>query len=322
MAEPGNDRSRRIWPAAFILAFFLAVGISLWAISGALQQLVFFALIGVATGAGFLIHARARKKRRAWGRKLSLALVGLSLFLGAGVFGRQSFQIEGFFFHVLAGVLGGVVVHYLVAKILGPLLIGRAFCGWGCWIFMVLDYLPWKRNPVRKPWSLVREAHFALSFGVVALLALGLGYDHGFEWRHTDGLWWFLGGSLAYYAVGIALAAWLKDNRAFCKHVCPVSVFLRSASRLSLLKVSGDPGACSQCGTCDSLCPMGVKVSWYVHAGTRVLDPECTLCQVCLAGCPEGNLGLTLGLDLGRVGLPPRPPPRQQAARAASTGSG
>lgn len=304
-----EDRSRRAWPAGYVLAFFLAVGLALWATGGSPANAVFFALVGLSTGAGFLIHARAGKARRALGRKLSLALVGLSLFLGAGVFGRQSFQIEGFFFHVLAGVSGGVVVHYLVAKILGPLFIGRAFCGWGCWISMVLDYLPWKRNPDRRPWSWLREVHFALSLGVVTLLALGFGYDHGFTWKRTDGLWWFLGGCALYYSAGIALAVTLRDNRAFCKYLCPVSVLLRNASRLSLLRAAGSKERCSRCGTCDKLCPMGVKVSWYVNAGARVLDLECTLCQVCMAGCPQGNLGLSLGLDLGGRRLPSAPLP-------------
>lgn len=300
-------RSRQVWPAAYMFGFFLSVGLLLWWLDGSPAQFVFFALMGVSVGGGFLIHARAGKTRRAWGRKLSLSLVGLALFLGAGVSGRQSFQLEGFFFYLLAGVSGGVVIHYLAAKILGPVLIGRGFCGWGCWIYMLLDWLPWKRNPVRHPWGWTREAHFAASFALVATLALGFGYDHGFEWGRTDGLWWFLGGCALYWTAGVVLAATLRDNRAFCKYLCPVSVFLRTSSRLSLLKVSGNRETCEQCGTCDKLCPMGVKVSWYVHQGTRVLDPECTLCQACLAGCPQDNLRLSLGFDLGTTRLPPRP---------------
>jgi polyferredoxin len=313
-----QDRSRRLWPAAYVLCFFLGVGLLLWAVEGSIASPLFFGLIGVSTGSGFLIAARASRRRRGLGRRLSLALVGLSLFLGAGVFGRQSFQLEGFFFHVTAGVLGGVVIHYLVAKILGPLLIGRAFCGWGCWIWMVLDQLPWTRSPPRKEgaWPRLRELHFGLSFALVATLSFGLGYDHGFEWKRTDGLYWFLGGCAAYYALGVALAAALKDNRAFCKYACPVSVFLRSATRLSLLKVAGTRDRCTRCGTCDTLCPMGVKVSWYVQDGTRVLDPECTLCQTCVTSCPEGNLGLSLGLDVGTTRLPPRPPPQEARLRA------
>ena len=55
-------------------------------------------------------------------------------------------QIEGFFFYLLAGFYAGSVIHYLVAKIVGPLVFNRGWCGWACWTAMVLDLLPYKRN--------------------------------------------------------------------------------------------------------------------------------------------------------------------------------
>ncbi len=36
------------------------------------------------------------------------------------------------------------------------------------------------------------------------------------------------------------MAFTLKDNRAFCKYVCPITVFLKATSRFSLLKIGGD----------------------------------------------------------------------------------
>jgi ferredoxin-type protein NapH len=86
----------------------------------------------------------------------------------------------------------------------------------------------------------------------------------------TDGLWWFLGGSALYYALGAALAVALRDNRAFCKYACPVSVLLRSSARYSLLKVSGDADACTRCHRCDAACPqanLGLSVA--VDRGAR-----------------------------------------------------
>lgn len=268
---------------------------------------MFLLLIGLSVAAGFVVHARAVPRRKPLGRRLSLALVGISLFLGAGVFGRQSFQLEGFFFYLLAGVAGGVVTHYLVAKIVGPVVIGRAWCGWGCWIWLVFDYLPWKRSPGRRlglAW--LRAVHFGLSLGLVVLLARGLGYDHGFTWRATDGLWWFLGGCGAYYAAGVALAWLAKDNRAFCRYLCPVTVFLRAGNRVALLRVTGDRAVCTQCLSCEKICPMDVRVSAFVNADRRVSDPECTLCQRCVAACPEGNLRLTVGLGSLMAKTPPR----------------
>jgi ferredoxin-type protein NapH len=285
------------WPAFYVLAYFVTAAVVTGTSGGGGPTSLFLVPIGVVVAGGFAVHARARPARKLLARRLSIALVGTSLFLGAGVFGRQSFQLEGFFFYTLAGIAGGVVVHYLVAKIAGPLFIGRAWCGWGCWIWMVFDYLPWKRSPGRRPglgW--IRVVHFAASLALAAGLVLFAGYDHGFSWTATDGLWWFLGGCGVYYVVGIAMAAALRDNRAFCKYLCPVTVFLRAGARFSLLAIAGSREACTECDACERICPMDVKVRDFVAAGARVSDPECTLCQRCVAACGGRHLHLSLGV--------------------------
>ena len=41
-------------------------------------------------------------------------------------------------------------------------------------------------------------------------------------------MWYaFIVGNIVYYIVGIVLTFAFKDNRAFCKYVCPVTVFLK-----------------------------------------------------------------------------------------------
>ena len=46
-----------------------------------------------------------------------------------GIDKMENMQLEGFFFYFLSGFFAGSVIHYLVAKILGPVLFGRGFCG-------------------------------------------------------------------------------------------------------------------------------------------------------------------------------------------------
>ena len=70
---------------------------------------------------------------------------------------------------------------------------------------------------------------------------------------------WFLIGNATYYAVAIALAYALKDNRAFCKYLCPVSVPLKLTSRFSLLKIGG-ADKCDDCGACVKTCPMDCEL--------------------------------------------------------------
>ena len=69
----------------------------------------------------------------------------------------------------------------------------------------------------------------------------------------------FLAGNVIYYISGIALAFAFKDNRAFCKYLCPVTVFLKPMSYFSVLRVHCDESKCVHCGKCLRVCPMDVE---------------------------------------------------------------
>ena len=97
-----------------------------------------------------------------------------------------------------------------------------------------------------------------------------------------------LGGNALYYAVGVALAFVCRDNRAFCKYVCPVTVFLRPASRFALLRVRVDEAACISCGKCRRLCPMGLDINDAKKRRKNAAD--CILCLRCVEECPQKAL--------------------------------
>jgi len=44
-------------------------------------------------------------------------------------------------------------------------------------------------------------------------------------------------GNVFYYVVGITLSLLFKDNRAFCKYICPITVFLKPMSYYSRLRI-------------------------------------------------------------------------------------
>ena len=146
-------------------------------------------------------------------------------------------------------------------------------------------------------WGWFRYAHFGLSLGLVALLWFGFGYRHGAVGQTA--IFWFVVGNLAYYSIGIILAYALKDNRAFCKYVCPVSVPLKLTTRFSLLKVKGEAAQCNECQACVKMCPMDIRIPDYIMNGERVLSTECSLCQTCISVCAKDALKLSFGLDLG-----------------------
>jgi ferredoxin-type protein NapH len=190
-----------------------------------------------------------------------------------GIIKFENMQLEGFFFYLLSGFFAGSVIHYLVAKIFGPVLFGRGFCGWACWTAMVLDFLPYKRNKagrVAGKWESLRYVHFSLSL----LLLVILWFVYHFRPIPMDqsNLAWLAGGNAFYYISAIILAFTLKDNRAFCKYLCPVTPILKITSRFSFLKIEGNKEKCAQCGACSKACPMDINVMEYVKNGERVLS--------------------------------------------------
>jgi polyferredoxin len=228
-------------------------------------------------------------------------MVGSFLLIYLGIIQMENLQIEWVWFSLLAGLTGAALIHYLIAKIIGPLVIGRMYCGWACYTLMLLDLLPWKNSPgrLKGPWGWLRLAHLLLSLALVLALWFVFDYRSDIYMNSVVGVYWFIGGNLLYYTVGVALAVVLKDNRAFCKYVCPVTIFLKPGTCLSMLKISGDRDRCTACGTCADNCPMDIEVYKYIQNGQRVLSTECTSCQTCVTVCPNEVLSTSFGLDLG-----------------------
>jgi ferredoxin-type protein NapH len=287
-----------VTPAVIMLVFW---GLAIWGFtaSGYTQPLIMFGYIGTSLGVGLGLYAALPKKQKPIGRRLTLFLVGLFLVGFAIFMGHENVQLEGAIFGLLTGVVQMAVIHYLIAKVFGPLLFGRMWCGWACWTVMVLDLLPFKRPSGRLPgrWGWLRYLHFGLSLALVLVLIFVLGFRNGAT--GTTAVTWFIVGNLLYYALGIGLAFALKDNRAFCKYVCPVSVPLKITSRFSVIKIGQGTGQCNDCDACEQLCPMDVRISDYILDNRRVLSTECSLCQTCITVCTRDALKLSFGFDLG-----------------------
>jgi ferredoxin-type protein NapH len=285
-------------PGVVMLAFW-TLAFSMWLSSGEIMALFFFGYIGASVGLGLGLYAALPKKKKPIGRRLALFMIGTFLFVFAGLMGVENIQIEGFFFGLLTGVIQAGVMHYLIAKIFGPVLFGRLWCGWACWTVMVLDLLPFTRPNGRLPgrWGWMRYLHFALSLALVLMLFLAFGFREGAVGKTA--VMWFVAGNGLYYALGIGLAYALKDNRAFCKYACPITVPLKLAARFSLLRIQGEAERCNECMACVKMCPMDIRVPDFIKNGQRVLSTECSLCQTCITVCAPEALKLSFGMDLG-----------------------
>jgi polyferredoxin len=282
-----------------ILVVFWTLAVVAWQATGYIQPLILFGYIGTAVGGGLGLYAVLPKKKKPLGRRIALTLVGLMLVVFVAIIGQENIQFEGLFFGLFTGFAQAAVMHYLVAKVFGPVIFGRLWCGWACWTVMVLDLLPYQHTRGRLPrkYEWIRYLHAGFSLITVALLVFVFGYEGGIT--GMNGISWFVVGNLFYYGLGIGLAYALKDNRAFCKYICPVATILKITSRFSLLKIKGDPAACNNCRACEQICPMDIRIPDYIQQGTRVLSTECSLCQTCISACTRDALKMTVGFDLG-----------------------
>lgn len=271
-----------LFPVSIWLVFE-AVAVVLWLTLGNIFYLFNFSYIGTCIALGLLLYTKKVKYAR---NVVQFAVGAYMLVFLHFIDEFENMQIEGFWYYLFLGVFQAAVIHYLVAKIAGPLFFGRGWCGYACWTAMVLDLLPYKtpQNP-RKKIKFIPYLLFAISLAFVGGLFLLKVVNIA-----TIMFVSFIVGNVLYYAVGIALAFVLKDNRAFCKYVCPITVFLRPASYFALMRVKTDASKCVSCGKCKKVCPMDVDMT--NNSRKRTNGTECILCLKCIDACLKKALHL------------------------------
>lgn len=82
-----------------------------------------------------------------------------------------------------------------------------------------------------------------LLVGVYMLLYLGVICNENMQ---IEGFWYYLftgvfEAATIHYAVGIILAFAFRDNRALCKYICPVTVFLKPMSYFPCCELPATP---------------------------------------------------------------------------------
>lgn len=261
-----------------LFAVFLAVAVILWLTLDNIFFLFNFVYIGGCVSLGLLLYLNHYR----YARLLVQLGVGLYMLVYLGLYCRENMQLEGFWYFLFLGVFEAAVIHYLVAKIAGPFLFGRGWCGYACWTAMVLDLLPYKivRQPAKDKLRPLRYLMFLGSLVFVAGLFL-------FNAENKADIMFisFIAGNVLYYAAGIVLAVVWRDNRAFCKYFCPITVFLKPASYFALMRIKVNTQKCVKCGKCKRVCPM--EVDMLDNRRCRKNATECILCMACISICPH-----------------------------------
>lgn len=270
------------YKAIIIWVFFELVAVILYLTTKNLFYLLNFSYIGTCITVGSYLYMNNIK----YARNVVQFAVGLYMLIYLGIISNENMQIEGFWYYLFLGVFEAAVIHYLVAKIIGPIIFGRGWCGYACWTGMILDLLPYKiPKEKRKKLGFIRYITFSLSFIFVAILFI-------FKFDNLSNImfWSFIIGNIIYYITGISLAFIFKDNRAFCKYICPITIFLKPASYFALIRVKCDKDKCINCKKCIKSCPMNVDM--LDNSRKRKNATECILCNNCVRNCPKKALHL------------------------------
>ena len=125
---------------AVMLAIFETIAITLWLTKDNLFYLFNFSYIGIAVSLGIFLFIRKYR----YARRVAQLLVGCYMLVYLGLICGENMQIEGFWYYLFTGVFEAATIHYAVAKIFGPLIFGRGWCGYACQTAMILDLLPYK----------------------------------------------------------------------------------------------------------------------------------------------------------------------------------
>jgi polyferredoxin len=244
---------------------------------------------------GSLLASHQKGLKRDIGRKVSILIIGLTLMTFLGVIEHENLQLEENIFYLAYFLSGGaftrVLIHYSVAKVFGPLVFRRGFCGWACWTAGILDWLPMRSNqPIPGRWTHLRWPVLFFSL-LIPLTLLYTGYDYmTFHIDKAFGKWgqfrWFVVSNALYFISAIVLAYLFQKKRAFCKILCPVSLVMKVPSSIGVIRKRPSAEKCTECGACNKVCPMDVDVMGYISRRRNVHSTECILCDQCRNVCP------------------------------------
>ena len=190
---------------------------------------------------------------------------------------------------------------------------GRAICGWFCPFGFIQDLLHkiplFKKIKNLPGHRVLKYLKYVILLVFVILLPMlvtgstGAGAPWFCEYICPDGT--LLGGiplSIANGAVRAAIG-WrfylkmsilvlivvlsIKAYRPFCKYICPLGALYSLANPISIYRYEVNHDKCVQCGMCQKVCGMDIKVYETPNS------PECIRCGKCKKACPKGAIEST-----------------------------
>lgn len=120
-----NDKMKKWiksnWPVIILWLIFETVAVTLTCTTKNKFYLFNFSYIGTCLATGIYLYSHKIK----YARNIVQFAVGLYMLVYLGIICNENMQIEGFWYYLFLGVFEAAVIHYLVAKICGPIFFGR-----------------------------------------------------------------------------------------------------------------------------------------------------------------------------------------------------
>jgi len=197
---------------------------------------------------------------------------------------------------VMINLIIGVVTISLFYLLFG----GRSFCSWLCpyhWLAELGEIIHkiLRKNKIITSHTLDRNIRYYF-FAIFLTLALVTGYTV-FETINPVGIISravVYGPSLMLLWVAVLLLfEILCSQRAWCRYLCPVSVFYQLIGLISPLRIKWDKDKCSNCKRCQTVCLVPQVLTNSVNKGkSEYVDSSlCTRCGLCVDICDDEALG-------------------------------
>ena len=194
----------------------------------------------------------------------------------------------------------------LLISVLIVVLVGRAFCAWGCPVPLLRRLFGLKEKPADKPVLAQRDGvndsrNWVLGATVLTTAAFGfpvfcLICPVGLTVATFVALWRLLQLSevtLSLVVFPLILVLEVVLLRKWCHRFCPLGALLSLVSRLNRTfrpaVTTSDCLQCSgaSCSRCAEVCPEGIDLH---HPEASVSMAECTKCGECKTACPVGAI--------------------------------
>lgn len=201
------------------------------------------------------------------------------------------------------GIVNGSLIVF-ASMFVSSLVVGRLWCGWMCPAAGLQEPLvPVNGRRVGRRAGLVKWFIWVPWMGLVLLAVARAGGYSSFDPLYGTVAGISVAGDahrpvIAAYAVYFIVVllffgvAMLLGRRGGCHALCWMAPFMiagRSARNLFAwpsLRLISHPPACTQCGTCTSVCPMSINVQAMVARG-GMENIDCVLCGSCVDSCPN-----------------------------------